>query len=426
MSKKQLDNLSQANFNTVEEYRSFVQSRLSSLKDDNTRRDVMHAIQNGQKFPNPNGILNKWMEQACGGDTHLTYEPHKNLDFEAMQDALSNKNAIEFLAKGLSNYVFGGSNPNDYISPKHDMKVENIVLPDVPKSEKAPFLLTTQKLKEITTNPIIPLCRKDDYLVMLGKDTATDEAVVFLTGMPSEDAHKTMYRDTEMPFFLYVGGVQPKFLGRTSYSPTTTKDDCHRQMHIENGRISRDKDGALVMDKFESKVLHYHSYLQEDDGHLPTIITNPLHYTALVREQDNDYLPQETATCQQALLHMFSKFNVLTQDLEQWSDDYALDFNLQNGALVALGIMDSDADFSKVELNAQLYDLVLPYYQNFVKTGEKDYDVRTLYLLGPENAELAEEELGPRESVLPSNDASGQQIIDTIKQTHNVEVDPVQ
>lgn len=426
MSKKQLDTVSQSNFNTVEEYRSFVQQRLSSLKDDNTRRDVLHAIQKGQRFPNPNGILNKWMEQACGGDTHLTYEPHKNLDFETMQDALANAWSLEILAKGLSNYVFGGNNPNEYLSPKPDMKVKNIVLPDVPKSEKAPFFLTTEKLKEITTNPIIPMCRKDDYLVMLGKDTATNEAVVFLTGMPDKDAHNTMYRDTEMPLLLYVGGIQPKFLGRTSYNPTSVNDDCHKQMHIENGKISRDKDGNLNMDRFESKVLHYHSYLQEDDGHLPTMITNPLHYTALVREQDNDYLPAETATCQQALLHMFNKFNVLTQDLEQWSDEYALDFNLQNGALVALGIMDCDADFSKVELNAQLYDLVLPYYQNFVKTGEKDYDVRTLYLLGPENAELAEEELGPRESVLPSNSASSQQIVNTIKENYSIEVDPVQ
>jgi len=396
------NNLSQSNFSTVEEYRDFVNSQMASLKNKDTRREVMQSILGKGKYPNPDNVLNKWMDQASGGDTHFSYEPKGSIDFETMQNALSTASTIEILAKGLSSYVFGGADPSEYISPKNDMKVKNVILPETPKSEKAPFYLSSQKLTEITTNPIIPICRKEDYLVMLGKDTATDKAVVFLAGLPEKNAENNLFADTEMAMFLYVGGIQPKFLGRTSYKPTTTAADCHKQMHIEFGQLSREEDGSLCMDEFHTQVVHYHSYIQDDKGHLPTIITNPLHYTALIRAQDNDYLPAETATCQQAFVDMLGRFNVLTQELPQWSDSFALDYNLQQGALVSLGIMKDTDDFSNVELTSQLYDLILPHYQNFVKTGEASYDDRTLFLTSPEDAKLAEETLGPREEVLPT------------------------
>ena len=372
----------QANFKTVEEYRAFVDNRLSMLKDKNVRRDVFQSTISGKKVPNPNGILNKWLEQACGIRTHFTNEPKSNLDIETMTDAYANAESIEVLAKGLTSFVFGSNNPDDYLSPKSDMNVGKIILPETPKSEKAPFFLSPQKLKEITTNPIVPICRKDDYLVLLGKDTKTNEAITFLMGVPPQNAFANEYAGSELSMYLYVGGVQPKYMGRTSYKPSSKEEDAHAQLHIENRKLCQNSDKELI-DTFHTNVVHYHSYLSDESGHLGTIITNPRHYTALIKEGDNDYLNKEDATCQDAILHMTQKFNVLTPNLEKTTDVSPLPDDLTEGALVSLGVIDKYEDVSDIPLNTEMYDMVLSNYQKFIKTGERDFDPEIIDVIYP-------------------------------------------
>ena len=412
MSTNNTQNKTHADFKTVEEYRQFVEERMALLKNKDVRRDVMQSILNGKKYPNPNGVLNSWMEQACGVQTHFTNEPKSTLDIEVMKDVLSAVPSIEVLAKGLGNYIFGGKNPDEYISPKHDMKVKNLLLPETPKSEKVPFFLSPQKLEEITTNPIIPICRKEDYLVMLGKDSKTNEAVTFLMGVPQDNAYGYGYADSELSMYLYVGGIQPKYMGRTSYKPTSKNSDAHAQMHIENGKLCQNEDKSLI-DTFDTKVVHYHSYLSDKSGHLGTVITNPRHYTALIKDGDNDYLPEDTATCQEALQTMMNKFNVLTPKCEKVSDTAPLPQDLTGGALVSLGILEyNDQDIDDIPLTAEFYDLILTHYQSYIKTGEQTKEPYSSQIL---------------EAIYPSEQAEpqGQQIVNAFKEQYSTQQEDI-
>lgn len=365
---------------TPSEYSKYTEDKIAELKGL-SKHEVSKFIADtfgGRIKNNPNDVIGKWFDQARGIQRHFSNIPQNAIDIQTTQDALATLGPIQTLSQAVSNYVFGGKNIDDYLCAHPNTRVGDIKLPDS-RDENIPTYLSPEKQKEMTSNPIIPICRKDNSLILLGKDAKTQGSLVYVMGLPDEQGFVKGYQNSEMPLYVYVGGVQPKYMGRVSYKPDLSQGGAHEQASIVNGKLVFDKDGNLQTETVHTENVHFHSYLSDESGNIGTTLINPRHYTSPIKKEDNDYLPKNEVTCQNAMLSMLNKFNVLTPQLHadasvtsEDRDLLPLSEDLTSGAAYSLGFTDPE-DVDSIPLNTQFYDALLPYYQNFVETGERDY-----------------------------------------------------
>ena len=309
----------------------------------------------------PSELGKAYIKQAWQGKTQFSSTPSSKAAIELQQQAMDFANVLGGIADFTSSFVFGSDNKHDYLGVPDGYLLGDLHFPaNEKRAENVVVNLPEQDLKTLTKNPLVPLTQIDGKLVLLGKDSVSDKPLIFSLGLPDMSCQSNGYKNAELPLFLHVGGLEAKQMGRISYKPTTSD---HEQMQIdEKGKIVTDKKGNVCLTTFKTEHVHFHPYTE-------TTTTNPRHYTSMIGENGNDYLPEE-ASCQDAIIDLMDKFNVLHPQLPQTTDKQFLDPNLVCGAIETLGLsLDSD-DLSYLPITTELYDALSQSYQAVLQ-GQK-------------------------------------------------------
>lgn len=310
-------------------------------------------------------------KQNANSNYKITRIPTTVDETKIAQYLLYNNHLVERINSFVNTCIFGSTNLNDYIGLPNNFRVKHISpVKNTKRAEKTVIDIPQERLALLFKNPLIPLLRKDNSLMLLGKDSVTGKALLFQLTLPEPDAHKNGFQNADVALYLMVGGTNAKQICRMSYKPD--KNSVHEDIEISsNGTIKVDPKSHLpITHDVVTNVVHMHMYGNYiENGN--TI--NPTHYSAAIPKGYNDYLKPDY-TFQKTLINFMSRFNIANISYlnpNQNHNNYPLNPQIMQG------ILDRDnfnfEDFENLNLS-QTYDTLLENVkeiQELIKTKKE-------------------------------------------------------